>query len=480
VAAQYSFYFVGVIAGMSGSAKTPGPISGIETPNPRTIVFHLLQPTGDFLSRVAMPAAAPIPPEVAKCFLTAGAYGRYVIASGPYMMQGSDTLDPSSCASMKPISGFEPSSHLTLVRNPAYEPSTDTTSGRLNDPQAIQLTIDSNVSDIFDQISAGSLDTNYYDTPPHTVVQRYATDPSLKGRLVTSQGGLTEYFQMNLTVPPFDDIHVRKAVNYIVDKASIQRPWGGPSLSQIATHVIPPLVLGNVPAANFDLYPTRNDAGDLAKAQAQMKLSKYDTNHDGMCDTAACSDVVMISQNIPPYSDIEPILVADLAKIGIGITPREFDLGTAFNQIQRPKNQIPSQMAVPWVYDYPDAFSYDGRAVVELFDQRPGQSQHVARGPHALDRREAGRPLPQRRRAERGRRHQPLRGPRAGHRARQVLGRPRAHPHEQGRAGGAPAVVRRDQRPGIRRHALRGHTRAGRGADEHRGEQRRHRGFVTR
>jgi peptide/nickel transport system substrate-binding protein len=359
VAAQYSFYYVGVIKGMTGTAKKPGPISGIQTPNDTTIVFHLLQPTGDFLSRLAMPAAAPIPQEVAKCFLTAGAYGRYVISSGPYMMRGSDQLDPSSCDTMKPITGFDPSSQLTLVRNPEYRVSTDTSTGRLNDPQAIQITIDSNVSDIFDQISAGTLDTSYYDNPPHTVVQQYATDPALKGRLIASQGGLTEYFQMNLTVPPFDDIHVRKAVNLIVDKTSIQKAWGGPSLSQIATHVIPPLVLGNVPAATFDLYPTPGNAGDLSRAKAQMALSKYDTNHDGKCDGEACNDVVMISQNIPPYSEIEPILVADLAKIGITLAPREFDLGTAFNQIQHPKNQIPSQIAVPWVYDYPDAFSYD-------------------------------------------------------------------------------------------------------------------------
>ena len=88
------------------------------------------------------------------------------------------------------------------MRNPDYQSSSDTQSGRLNDPEAIQLTVDSNISDIFDQIAAGSLDTSYYDTPPHTVVQHYATDPALKGRMVTSEGGLTEYFQMNLTVRP--------------------------------------------------------------------------------------------------------------------------------------------------------------------------------------------------------------------------------------------------------------------------------------
>ena len=47
---------------------------------------------------MAMPAAGPIPQEVAKCFEgKPGAYGRYVIASGPYMIEGSDDLDISSC-----------------------------------------------------------------------------------------------------------------------------------------------------------------------------------------------------------------------------------------------------------------------------------------------------------------------------------------------------------------------------------------------
>ncbi len=49
----------------AGKAKT---ISGITTPNTSTIVFHLTQPTGDFLYRLAMPATGPIPVEVAKCF----------------------------------------------------------------------------------------------------------------------------------------------------------------------------------------------------------------------------------------------------------------------------------------------------------------------------------------------------------------------------------------------------------------------------
>src|SRR6266498_3224968 len=122
--AQYGFYFSGVIKGMDGNAPKPTPVSGIETPDDATIIFHLTAPTGDFLFRVAMAATAPIPQEVAKCFTKAGDYGRFVIASGPYMLKGSDQLDISSCGAMKPISGFDPSKQITMVRNPNYDQAT--------------------------------------------------------------------------------------------------------------------------------------------------------------------------------------------------------------------------------------------------------------------------------------------------------------------------------------------------------------------
>ena len=48
-----------------------------------------------------------------------------MISSGPYMIEGSDQLDITSCDTMKPISGFNPEKFLHLVRNPNYDPATD-------------------------------------------------------------------------------------------------------------------------------------------------------------------------------------------------------------------------------------------------------------------------------------------------------------------------------------------------------------------
>ena len=101
-----------------------------------------------------MSAAAPIPEEVGKCFTKAGDYGRYVMSSGPYMIQGSEDLDISSCDSMKPISGFDPSKKLYMVRNPNHDQATDTL--RANNVDAIKVDVNTNLGDIFDRIERGS------------------------------------------------------------------------------------------------------------------------------------------------------------------------------------------------------------------------------------------------------------------------------------------------------------------------------------
>ena len=81
-----------------------------------------------------------MPQEVAKCFEgKPGAYGRYVIASGPYMIEGSDDLDISSCKSLKPISGYDGQTRLNLVRNPNYNARTDSRKATGEQPRSLRI-----------------------------------------------------------------------------------------------------------------------------------------------------------------------------------------------------------------------------------------------------------------------------------------------------------------------------------------------------
>jgi peptide/nickel transport system substrate-binding protein len=363
--AQYGFYYFGTIKGMDGKAKSADTkISGIETPDDQTIIFNLEKPTGDLLYRLSMPATAPIPEEVGKCFKKAGDYGRYVMSNGPYMIKGSDQLDISSCETMKPISGFDPSRQLTLVRNPNYDQATDNL--RTNYVDGITVSVNTNVDDIFSQISAGSLDSSISDQPPKPVLQQYLTDAAKKPYLHSNSGDRTWYITMNWATPPFDDIHVRKAVNWVMDKQGIQQAWGGATLGDIATHNIPPIVLGDKLTAEYNPYASEGNRGDEAKAKEEMKQSKYDSNKDGVCDAKECSDLVMINRNTPTFSDSEAVVVSSLEKIGIKVKPRQLASSAAYTTIQTVKNNIPIALNAGWGKDYADPYSFAGA----LFDSR--------------------------------------------------------------------------------------------------------------
>jgi peptide/nickel transport system substrate-binding protein len=361
--AQYGFWYYGVVKGMDGKAKSADEkVSGIETPDDSTIIFNLEKPTGDFLYRISMPAAAPIPEEVAKCFKKAGDYGRYVMSNASYMIQGADKLDISSCSAMKPISGFDPSKQLTLVRNPNYDQATDTT--RANYVDGITVAVDTNVDDIFSRVQAGDLDSSIADQPPKPVLQQYLTDQAKKPFLHSNSGDRTWYITMNWITPPFDDIHVRKAANWVMDKAGILQAWGGSTFGDIATHNIPPIVLGDALGSDYNPYPSEGNRGDEAKEE--MKQSKYDSNKDGVCDAKECSNLVMINRNTPVYADSEAVVVSSLEKIGIKVKPRELASSAAYTTIQTVKNKIPIALNAGWGKDFADAVSF----VLPLFDGR--------------------------------------------------------------------------------------------------------------
>jgi peptide/nickel transport system substrate-binding protein len=365
---EYAFYFTpikGWDAYAAGKAKT---ISGIGTPDPATVVFHLTRPTGDFLYRLALPAAGPIPREVAGCFEgQAGRYGRDVVSTGPYMIEGADKVDASSCVRVKPMSGFDGQTSLTLVRNPSYDPGTDSKAARENFPDRFQFTVDSNINDIVQKLEAGTLDDEVGATgiPPQTL-ERYARDPQLRGQLEIHPADVTFYLTMNLTQPPFDDIHVRKAMNWVLDKAAMLQAWGGPLVGKVATHIVPNNLFDNQ-LADFDPYQTPGAHGSLAKAKAAMKGSKYDTKGDGTCSAAACKNVYLLADTNEVDTKLVPVVEAGAKKLGI--TFKLHQVKGAYPTLQTPAHNIPIAEFPGWGKDYADPLTFfaalfDGRSII--------------------------------------------------------------------------------------------------------------------
>ena len=352
--AQYSGYYQ-VIEGMpeflDGTADT---ISGIETPDEKTVVFRLTEPTGDFLYRLAMPATGPIPEEVAGCFDQAGEYGRYVISSGPYMIEGSEALDASGCETLEPISGFDGDTSLTLVRNPDYDPATDTPEARENFVDRFEWRINTNNDDIYNRVEAGLIEDEIAtETPP--VLKRYSEDEELSPSLHASSGDRTWYITMNLTQPPFDDVHVRKAVNLVLDKQALRLAWGGPITGEIGTHIVPDPIFDDE-LKGYDPYATPDSRGDVEAAKAEMRQSRYDTDGDGLCDAPECSNLVHITGDAASRQQMIPVVEDGLQQIGIEVKTRT--LADSYSVIQTVERNVPISSQPGWGKDYADAFTF--------------------------------------------------------------------------------------------------------------------------
>ncbi len=359
---QYAFYYT-VIKGWDAYSKgKTKSLAGLKTPNAKTVIFDLTAPTGDFLMRLGMPAVYPMPQEVAKCFEgKPGGYGRYVIGSGPYMIEGSDDLDISSCKSLKPISGYDGQTRLNLVRNPNYNARTDSRKARESNPDRFEFTVDTNIDDIYNKIGAGELEDSYATASPK-VFREYTTSASKRKYLHSNFADGTYYITMNLTQPPFDDLHVRRAMNWVMDREALRRAWGGAVSGVVAEHIIPPTVIGGK-LANFHPYRTPGNRGSVAKARAEMAKSKY-ANDKGVCTAKECKNVLLITDVRAVDKLTLPTVQAGAAKIGITFTSRA--VNGAYPVIQTTSKNVPISNRPRWFKDFADASTFVG----PLFDSR--------------------------------------------------------------------------------------------------------------
>src|SRR5947199_3924855 len=222
------------------------------------------------------------------------------------MIKGENQPDTSSCSAIKPIPACDPTDHMYIVRNPNYDPKTDTPQMRENFLDGVSITIDKNNEDIFEKIEAGELDGSWASHVPNTTLQQYVSDPAKRKLLHSDPSDEVDYLSLNLLTPPFDDIYVRKAVNYVLDKAAMQQAIGGPIEADIATHVFPASMIADFPP--YDPYASTGHRGDVAAAKREMEQSRYDHDHDGVCDDPVCRNVVMITRNDPPYAQQDVIV----------------------------------------------------------------------------------------------------------------------------------------------------------------------------
>jgi ABC-type transport system substrate-binding protein len=209
------------------------------------------------------------------------------------------------------------------------------------------------------EVDTGEADLVFaYGAPPQIPseqTERYANSTSLKKRLLVNEQGTMRMIVMNLAVPPFDDVHVRRAVNLAVDKRQLRELAGGKFYARIAGHIIPNRLEGNL-LVDYDPYRTPDAGGDLGAARREMARSRYDHDHDGRCDDPVCRDVRGLTRSSDYFPEQARVIARNLAPLGIALT---VDTQTrAFAIASEPANRVPMMLNVGWGPMYPNAADF--------------------------------------------------------------------------------------------------------------------------
>ncbi|HET9722435.1 MAG TPA: ABC transporter substrate-binding protein, partial [Actinomycetota bacterium] len=171
------------------------------------------------------------------------------------------------------------------------------------------------------------------------------------------------YSAFNLAVPPFDDVHVRKAVSLALDRARVadlidaDPDWVG---ATVANHIGPD---GSEDFLLETFRPSWStiDGSDPDAARAQMRLSRYDTDGDGRCDAPACRGVVVLVEKTEEQLHPWSFLIGDALRV-VGIVPdvKVTGYGQILGSIMTPGGDWATYLCIycNWIAeDYPSASS---------------------------------------------------------------------------------------------------------------------------
>jgi peptide/nickel transport system substrate-binding protein len=328
--------------GYPGPYKDTDPdklgLRSVQTPDDTTIVFRLRAPYADFLHFLAMGGAAPVP----KAFDTGARYADRPVSSGPYKFKV-----------------MEPGKHVVMVRNPNWNRSTDSVRKAL--PDEVDLSIGVDPNEIDRRLIDGIVDADIWPNGVQPASQaKILLSPKLKANLDAAYNGLLRYAAINAAVPPFDNIHCRRAVHYAADKTAMQTAQGGPEAGgDIAVNMLPPFIAG---------YDAGTDPYHTASGKPQLQLVHEELVR---CGQPAGFRTVLAVPGIPKVVRTAEALQQALAAAGIDARIEPSDPGSYLQEVGTPDNvhrKGLGLMLAGWGADFPSGSGFlpplvDGRTI---------------------------------------------------------------------------------------------------------------------
>ena len=215
-----------------------------------TVTFHLSQPDPNFLQELTLPFVDVLPAGT-----PARDTGTHPLpATGPYEIQR-----------------YQPNQDMVFVRNPDFH-QWSAQAQPAGYPNRMYLKIGLPLEDATTEVEKGEADW-MYDTPPSDRLGSLAAQyPSQIHINPTTQ---VYYMAMNVRVAPFNNLKVRRALNYAVDRAAVVGLEGGTRLAQPTCQILPPKFPAYSPYCPYTADPGSGHwtAPNLARAKQLIAAS---------------------------------------------------------------------------------------------------------------------------------------------------------------------------------------------------------------
>jgi len=261
------------------------PVKELKVIDDYTVQFNLKEPFGAFVNAIAHPGSLiQSPKAIAK-------YGddvsKHPVGTGAYMFD-------------EWVSG----SHVKIVKNPNYwrgDVKVDSITFRPIPESGSRLAM----------LRAGQ--AHYIYPMPAELLKVAERDNKLE--IIKQPSIIARYLVMNTQYKPFQDVRVRQAVNYALDKpAMIKIAWGG-AATQLDS-IIPP---------NLQFYKKQSAwPYDLNKAKALMKEAGYEKGFE----------VVFLTPNASNRLRATEMAQQQLKKIGITGKIQSMDIASFYNKLE--------------------------------------------------------------------------------------------------------------------------------------------------
>lgn len=236
-------------AGYKGPYKDPAAVlQAVETPDERTVVFHLKKPFAEFPALASRSNTAPVPRDKD----TKLDYTNHPISSGPYMVES-----------------YNRGKSLKLVRNPHWDPATDPNRSAL--PDTFSFSLSTSQATISQQLLANA-DPNAITLDSNGALQTSDSaklaDAQVKDRVASGLLGCNDVLSLN--TQKIQDPDVRKAIALALDRQSILVQYGGRRFGELTQTPLNDKMRGYV-AQDLEIDPSGKPKLDEAKKLLEGK-----------------------------------------------------------------------------------------------------------------------------------------------------------------------------------------------------------------